>query len=71
MIAEITDCVGAVLPPNQVIYPSALRGDCLADILYTVTKSQFEQDVVWLTAPPPPEAYGLNQFGHHAGRGVV
>jgi len=60
MIAETKDSIGAVLPPNQVIYQGALDGDCLADVRYTYTKSAFEQDVLILTAPPPPEAYGLN-----------
>jgi hypothetical protein len=60
LLAETTDCLGAMLPPNHVIYQSALQGDCLADVHYTYTKSAFEQDVLILTAPPPPEAYGLN-----------
>jgi hypothetical protein len=59
MIAEVKDCVGAVLPPNQVIYQDAFAGDCLADVRYFYTKAAFEQDVVILTAPPPPESYGL------------
>jgi hypothetical protein len=60
MIAEAADCTGAVLPPNQVIYQNALAGDgVLADVRYTYTLGAFEQDVILLTAPPPPSAYGL------------
>jgi hypothetical protein len=59
MIAEVKDCPGAVLPPNQVIYQDAFAGDCLADVRYTYTLGAFEQDVILLTAPPPPETYGL------------
>jgi hypothetical protein len=60
LIAEVKDSVGAVLPPNLVFYQDAFAGDCMADVRYTYTKSAFEQDVIILTAPPPPQAYGLD-----------
>jgi hypothetical protein len=59
MIAEVKDSIGAVLPPHQVVYQDAFAGDCVADVRYTYTKGAFEQDVLILTAPPPPETYGL------------
>jgi RHS repeat-associated protein len=60
LIAEMKDCVGAVLPPNQVIYQDAFDGDCVADVRYTYTTAGFEQDVILLTAPPSPAFFGLN-----------
>jgi hypothetical protein len=60
MIAEVTDCTGAVLPPNQVLYESALQGDCVADVRYTYTKAGFEQDIVLVTAPPSPSEWNMN-----------
>ena len=63
MIAEVKDSIGAVLPPNQIIYQDALAGDCVADVRYSYTKSAFEQDIILLTAPPPPEAYGFPNGG--------
>src|SRR5262245_12719162 len=60
MFAEIKDCNGAVLPPNQVWYQDAFEGDCVADVRMTYTKSGFEQDVILRDAPPSPAAYGLD-----------
>ena len=60
MIAQVKDSVGAVLPPNQVIYQDAFDGDVIADVRYTYTKGGFEQDVIILTAPPDPRAYGAD-----------
>src|SRR5262245_31579759 len=37
MFAEIKDCNGAVLPPNQVWYQDAFEGDCVADVRMTYT----------------------------------
>ena len=60
LIAEVKDCIGAVQPPNQVIYQDAFEGGCVADVRYTYTLGGFEQDVILLTAPPSPAVYGLN-----------
>jgi hypothetical protein len=60
MIADIQNSIGAVLPPNQVIYQDAFDGDCTADVRYTYTCGAFEQDIIILTAPPSPQSYGLN-----------
>ena len=59
LIAGVTNCLGKILPPNQVIYQRAF--DSLnAAVRYTYTRDGFEQDIVLLEAPAPPEAYGLN-----------
>lgn len=59
-LAEIKDSIGALLPPNQVIYPDAFAGDCSADVRYRYTKNGFEQDIILLTSPPSPAEWGLN-----------
>jgi len=59
MIAEITNSVGELVAPNQVLYPNAFVG-FNADLLYTYKKDGFEQDVILRTQPPTPEACGLN-----------
>ena len=40
MIAEVKDSIGAVLPPNQVIYQDAFAGDCVGDVRLTYTKKR-------------------------------
>jgi hypothetical protein len=60
MIAETKDSIGAVLPPNQVIYQDAFSGDCVADVRFSWTKSAFEQDIIILTAPPSPAQWNMN-----------
>ena len=61
MIAEAKDCVGAVLPPNQVIYRDAFDGNVLADVVYTYKLGSFHQDLVLRAQlPVTPEAYGLS-----------
>ena len=60
LIAETKDCLGAVLPPNQVVYQDAFAGDCQVDVHYTYTKAGFEQDIILLNAPPSPAEWGLN-----------
>jgi hypothetical protein len=59
LIAEVTNCQGRILPPNQVIYADAFDG-LKASVRYTYTIGGFEQDVILLESPAPPEAYGLN-----------
>lgn len=58
-IAQITNCQGVILPPNQVLYRNAFT-DFKADVLYSYTKSGFEQDIVLEERPPLPETFGLN-----------
>lgn len=60
MIADVKDSIGAVLPPNQLIYQDAFSGDCMADVRFTYTKSAFEQDIILLTAPPSPAEWNMN-----------
>jgi hypothetical protein len=60
-IAQVKDSQGAVLPPNQVVYRDAFAGNGLvADVRFTWTKSALEQDIILLTAPRSPSAYGFN-----------
>ena len=59
MIAALTNSVGMLVAPNQVIYPNAFYG-LNADLRYTYTKAGFEQDVILHEQPPAPEAAGLN-----------
>lgn len=58
-VAEVKDSIGELTAPNEVTYPDAFEGDCVADVRYTYTKSSFEQDIVLRSAPPPPSAWGL------------
>lgn len=60
LIAEVRDTIGAVLPPNQVIYQDAFAGDCVADVRFTYTKAGFEQDIILLTSPPSPSEWNMN-----------
>jgi hypothetical protein len=59
MIATLQDSEGELVSDNQVLYPNAFNG-VKADVRYTYTRANFEQDVVLQEQPPSPEAYGLN-----------
>jgi hypothetical protein len=59
LIAELTNSVGQLISPNQVIYTNAFVG-LNADLLYTYTKAGFEQDIILNEQPQTPEYYGLN-----------
>jgi hypothetical protein len=60
VIAEVKDCIGKVVPPNQVIYEDAFD-DVKADVRITYTKSGMEQDVILREQiPNTPEDYGLS-----------
>ena len=59
LIAEIKDCAGKLVAPNEVLYEDAFSG-LDADVRYTYTKGGFEQDVILRERPPGPEAWGLN-----------
>jgi hypothetical protein len=59
LIAEVTNCLGKIVAPNQVIYENAF--DTLqASVRYTYTRGGFEQDIILLESPESPAAYGLN-----------
>jgi hypothetical protein len=58
-ISQLKNSEGRVLGANQVIYTDAFTGFA-ADLIYTYTKSGFEQDVVLREQPPTPESLGLN-----------
>jgi hypothetical protein len=59
LIAVLTNSVGQLAGPNQVVYPDTFTG-LKADLRYTYTKGAFEQDVVLREQPLTPESYGLN-----------
>ena len=60
LLAVVTNSTGQILPSgNQVIYTNAFTG-LTASILYSYTKSGFEQDVVMESQPPDPVGLGLN-----------
>ncbi len=69
MIAEVKDCIGAVLPPNQVIYRDAFDGNVSGAIVYTYRRGSFHQDVV-LRAQLPDEATP-EHFGFDPGTTVL
>ena len=55
-IAEVKDCVGQLLPPNQIIYPDALDS-IRADLLYLYTKRGLEQFVILRENPVLPKGF--------------
>ncbi|HTR42489.1 MAG TPA: hypothetical protein VMH87_12820 [Pseudomonadales bacterium] len=59
LIAALTNSVGELISPNQVLYPNAFNG-LKADLLYTYTKAGFEQNIIIREQPPSPENFGLN-----------
>jgi len=46
VLAGLTNAVGAPLATNQVVYPNAFSGHVCASVVYTISQSTFEQDVV-------------------------
>ena len=46
VIAQVKDCIGELLPPNQMIFRDAFKGGPKADVIYTYRKAGLEQDVV-------------------------
>jgi hypothetical protein len=57
VIGTIANCEGAMLSTNQIIYQNAFNGIC-ADIVYTLDKNSFEQDIIF-TGQLDPAAYGF------------
>jgi hypothetical protein len=58
-IAGLTNCTGAIVAPNQVIYAGAFS-NLNADVLYTYGFAGLSQDIVLHQRPAPPDAYGLS-----------
>jgi hypothetical protein len=58
LIAELKNCVGEIIPPNQIIYRNAFT-DFEADVCYTYTKSGIEQDLI-LREQPTSMPDGIN-----------
>lgn len=59
LIATLTNSIGELVAPNEVVYPNAFGG-LNADLEYTYKKGGFEQDVILHSQPPSPESLGLN-----------
>lgn len=59
LIAVLTNSVGYLVGPNQVIYPNAFDG-AAASLRYTYTRAGFEQDILIQEQLPPPELFGLD-----------
>lgn len=55
LIAPVQDCVGQLVPPNQVVWKSAFGP--IADLRLTFTKSGIESDLVLLQQPVPPASW--------------
>ena len=55
LLAPVQDCVGELVPPNQVVWKSAFGP--LADLRLTYTKSAIESDVVLRQQPALPDGW--------------
>ncbi len=55
LVAPVQDCVGELVPPNQVVFKSAFGP--LADLRLVYTKSGIESDLVLLQAPTLPAGW--------------
>jgi hypothetical protein len=62
IIAEVTNCQGEIIAPNQVLYPQAFSDGLDISVRYTFRKSGWEQDIL-INDPgtlPAPEAFGMD-----------
>jgi len=62
MIAEVQDCQGEIIAPNQVLYSKAFSDNVNASVRYSYRKSGWEQDII-IDDPgslPIPESLGLD-----------
>ena len=62
LYAEVKDCQGRIVAPNQVLYEGAFEGDLQASIRYTYTNDIYAQDVI--ISPSQiidPQSYGLSE----------
>src|SRR5438876_4139983 len=57
IIGVITDCAGVLIGNNRVVYENAFKGVC-AEVVYTIDRGTFEQDVV-ITGRLDPADYGF------------
>jgi hypothetical protein len=57
IIGVVKDCSGVLASSNQVVYEDAFSGVC-ADVVYTINRGTFEQDVV-ITGRLNPADYGF------------
>ena len=58
LIATLTNSTGVLVASNQVVYPNAFAGGVCADVLYTLERGSFAQDVV-ITGHFDPVEYGF------------
>ena len=54
LLAEVKDCVGQLVAPNQIIWPDAFT-DFRADYRLTLRRDGVEADVILREQPPSPE----------------
>jgi len=59
LLAEVKDCVGQLVAPNQIIWPDAFT-DFRADYRLTLRRDGVEADVILREQPPSPELFGLS-----------
>ena len=59
MIAELRDCVGTLLPPNQVVYTNCYDSVSV-DVSFLYTVGSLEQDLVIRRQLPDPATLGLS-----------
>jgi concanavalin A-like lectin/glucanase superfamily protein len=57
IIGVVQDCTGVLVDSGRVVYEDAFRGVC-ADVVYTIDRGTFEQDVV-ITGRLDPADYGF------------
>ena len=55
VIAVITNSTGVQIATNQILYPDCFSGGACADIVFTLEKGRFEQDVVFKGRLDPAE----------------
>ena len=61
LLGAVRDAEGELVPPNTVLYHSAVTDGLKCAIRYVYTHGAFESDLVIMTQPAkPPEAFGLN-----------
>src|SRR3989442_1223111 len=59
IIAAVKDCTGVLLGDNRVVYEDAFNGAVCADVLYTIDRDSFSQDVV-ITGRLDPADWGFS-----------
>src|SRR5437016_7450695 len=59
IIAAVKDCVGVLVGDNRVAYDDAFNGGLCSDVVYTVDRDSFSQDVV-ITGRLEPADWGFS-----------